>query len=87
MLRTSKFHRRHYIGLLDMDFEPDVIPSQWNLTDMPHRAQKLSYEAQVEPLEIVPYTTGATDVELPVSELVDYYDRIINRASWIWCGY
>ena len=54
MLKISKFHRRHYIGQLDMDFEPDVIPSQWNLTDMPHRAQKPSYEAPVEPLESVP---------------------------------
>ena len=87
MLKIYEYHRRHYIGQLDMDFEPDVIPSQWDLTGMPRRSQSPSYWVPVEPLETVPYPAGATDVEPPVSKLVDYYDQIINPASWIWCGY
>jgi len=80
---TSEFERRHHIGQLDMDFEPGVIPSKWDLRDMPRRTQDLSNWVQAEIVEHVSQPAGDVQVEQPVSKMVDFYDRVINPASWI----
>ena len=87
MLDTSEFSRRHYIGQLDMDFEPGVFPSKWDLRDMPRPAQDLSNWTPVEPVGDVHKTGGSTAVEQPVSKMVDFYDRVIKPAYWNRCSY
>ena len=87
MLDTSNFERRHYIGQLDMDFEPGVFPSKWDLRDMPLPAQDLSNWIQIEPVGTVFPAAGSVAVEQPVSQLVDFYDRIIKPAYWNRCVY
>ena len=87
MMRESyDIERRHYIGQLDMDFEPGVFPAQWDLTDLPDMPQKLT-GTKINPVEFKSHPSGSLPVEQPVSKMVDFYDRVITPDTWKWCGY
>ena len=86
MLDTFDIERRQFIGLLDMDFEPGVFPSKWDLTHMPVTAQELPLTPQVGPVQSGFHPAGSIVVEQPVSQMVEYYDLLIDSAGWKWMG-
>ena len=77
--------RKHFIGELDFDYEPCGMPL-WDLSGLSRACPIGGFTPEIEPVELEVNAEESVVITRPLSQLVDYYDRLVYPGYWNWCS-
>jgi hypothetical protein len=78
--------KRHYIGQLDFDFEPRVLPCMWDLSSFSGNHHIGEHSIGAEAVEMALIEAESEEITRPLNQLVDFYDRFVYPDYWSGCS-